>query len=107
MLSYADALRVVFRRADLERGDRPPYSERVWRLDRVRELLAALGNPQQRYRTARRSMPANLDPIALDGRRERCNCPAPRSCRKPYRKSGCDKKQNAMALHRFGSLGGV
>ena len=53
MLSYADALRAIFRRTDYERGDRPErpaYAERVWRLDRVRELLAALGNPQQAYR---------------------------------------------------------
>jgi len=51
MLSYADALRSIFRRVDYERVNHPPYGERVWRLDRVRELLAALGNPQQRYRT--------------------------------------------------------
>ena len=53
MLPYADALRAIFRRTDYERGERPElpaYAERVWRLDRVRELLAALGNPQQRYR---------------------------------------------------------
>ncbi|NLD72558.1 MAG: bifunctional folylpolyglutamate synthase/dihydrofolate synthase [Chloroflexi bacterium] len=53
MLSYADALRAIFRRTDYERGDRPErpaYAERVWRLDRVRELLSALGNPHHAYR---------------------------------------------------------
>lgn len=52
MLSYADALRAIFRRTDYERDERPEkpaYAERVWRLDRVRELLAALGNPQAAY----------------------------------------------------------
>jgi len=52
MLPYADALRAIFRRTDYERGERPEqpaYAERVWRLDRVRELLAALGNPQLAY----------------------------------------------------------
>ncbi len=52
MLSYADALRAIFRRTDFERGERPEqpaYAERVWRLDRVRELLAAVGNPQQAF----------------------------------------------------------
>jgi len=52
MLPYADALRAIFRRTDYERGERPEqpaYAERVWRLDRVRELLAALSNPQLAY----------------------------------------------------------
>jgi len=52
MITYADALRAIFRRTDYERGNRPTtaYAERVWRLDRVRELLQALGNPQDHYR---------------------------------------------------------
>ena len=49
MLTYEQALRTVFRRTDMERGDRPPYSERIWRLERVHELLRALGDPQLRY----------------------------------------------------------
>lgn len=49
MFTYEQALRQIFRRTDIERGDRPPYSERIWRLERVHELLNALGDPQQRY----------------------------------------------------------
>ncbi len=51
MLSYEEALRIVFARSDFERGARPPYSERVYRLARVEELLAAVGDPHRRYRS--------------------------------------------------------
>jgi len=51
MLSYRDALRLIFARSDFERGIRPPYAERVWRLDRVRELLEAIGDPHKAYRS--------------------------------------------------------
>lgn len=49
MLTYEQALRVIFGRTDMERGDRPPYSERIWRLERVHELLHALGDPHFQY----------------------------------------------------------
>jgi dihydrofolate synthase/folylpolyglutamate synthase len=49
MLTYEQALRVIFSRSDFERGVRPPYGERVWRLERVNELLSAVGDPQRRY----------------------------------------------------------
>ncbi len=47
MLTYQQALGVILKRYDVERRVQPPYAERVWRLDRVRELLAALGDPHQ------------------------------------------------------------
>ncbi len=49
MLTYLEALRSIFERADLERGERPPYSERIWRLEHMEELLAQLGNPHRAY----------------------------------------------------------
>jgi dihydrofolate synthase/folylpolyglutamate synthase len=49
MTSYYEALRTIFERTDLERGERPPYADRVWRLDRVHELLAQLGDPHRQY----------------------------------------------------------
>ncbi|MBC7237720.1 MAG: bifunctional folylpolyglutamate synthase/dihydrofolate synthase [Chloroflexi bacterium] len=51
MLTYREALTAIFRRTDYERGDRPPYAERVWRLGRMEELLAQLGNPHRAYRS--------------------------------------------------------
>jgi len=51
MLSYYEALRTIFERADFERGERPPYAERIYRLSRVEELLEQLGNPQRAYRS--------------------------------------------------------
>jgi len=49
MLTYREALLTIFQRADFERGDRPPYSERVYRLSRVEELLQQLGDPHRAY----------------------------------------------------------
>ncbi|MGC9359105.1 MAG: bifunctional folylpolyglutamate synthase/dihydrofolate synthase [Anaerolineae bacterium] len=49
MLTYRQALDVILKRYDVERHVQPPYAERVWRLDRVRELLGALGDPHQRF----------------------------------------------------------
>ena len=51
MLDYANALRSIFQRTNYEKQERPPYVERYWRLDRVRELLEQLGNPQLAYRS--------------------------------------------------------
>ena len=51
MLTYREALRRIFVRTNYERGDRPPYAERYWRLDRVRELLQQLGNPHEAFRS--------------------------------------------------------
>jgi len=49
MLTYREALSVLLDRYDVERQEQPPYAERVWRLDRVRELLSALGAPHTHY----------------------------------------------------------
>jgi dihydrofolate synthase / folylpolyglutamate synthase len=49
MLTYRQALDLILKRYDVERQVQPPYAERVWRLDRVRELLAPLGDPHQRF----------------------------------------------------------
>jgi len=49
MLTYRQALEAIFQRADYERGDRPPYPERVWRLARVEELLSQIGDPHRAY----------------------------------------------------------
>ncbi|HHX65422.1 MAG TPA: bifunctional folylpolyglutamate synthase/dihydrofolate synthase [Chloroflexi bacterium] len=49
MLTYREALCAIFRRTDFERGDRPPYAERVWRLSRMEELLSQIGNPHRAY----------------------------------------------------------
>lgn len=51
MLSYRQALELIFQRANFERQAQPPYSERVYRLERMRELLQAVGNPQDRYQS--------------------------------------------------------
>ena len=49
MSDYLQALVSIFQRADFERGERPPYAARTWRLARVADLLAALGDPHKRY----------------------------------------------------------
>ena len=51
MLTYRQALRIIFERADFERDDRPPYAQRVWRIARVEELLSQFGNPHQAFRS--------------------------------------------------------
>ncbi|NLG50014.1 MAG: bifunctional folylpolyglutamate synthase/dihydrofolate synthase [Chloroflexi bacterium] len=51
MLTYEQALRVIFSRTNYEHQDRPPYAERFWRLDRMREVLQQLGNPQDSFRS--------------------------------------------------------
>ena len=49
MMDYEAALRAIFKRTDFERQNQPPYSERVYRLSRMEELLAQFGNPQRAY----------------------------------------------------------
>ena len=51
MLSYREALRVIFSRTDYERQGQPPYPERVWRLSRMEELLEQLGDPHRAFRS--------------------------------------------------------
>jgi dihydrofolate synthase / folylpolyglutamate synthase len=51
MLTYYEALRMIFARTDYERQNQPPYPERVWRLSRMEEFLDQLGNPQRAYRS--------------------------------------------------------
>lgn len=51
MLSYRDALRVIFSRTNFEQREQPPYAERFWRLGRMQELLDRLGNPERAYRS--------------------------------------------------------
>jgi len=48
-LDYRHALEAIFSRMSFERMPQPPYAERVYRLDRMRELLEAVGHPQQAY----------------------------------------------------------
>ena len=45
--SYEDALAFLLQRIDYERAVAVPYDAREFRLDRMRELLARLGDPQQ------------------------------------------------------------
>lgn len=49
MMDYEAALRAIFKRTDFERQNQPPYSERVYRLGRMEELLAQFGNPHRAY----------------------------------------------------------
>jgi dihydrofolate synthase/folylpolyglutamate synthase len=44
--SYQHALDFLFQRIDYERAISPPYGDRELKLDRTRELLARLGDPQ-------------------------------------------------------------
>ena len=48
--SYSDALRFLDSRIDYERALTVPYNERDFQLDRMRDLLSRLGNPQQRLK---------------------------------------------------------
>ena len=52
MLTYREALLAIFQRTDYERQEQPPYAERVWRLERMEELLGQLGNPHRAFRSA-------------------------------------------------------
>jgi dihydrofolate synthase / folylpolyglutamate synthase len=49
MKTYREALKLIFQRANFERQAQPPYSERVYRLERMLDLLRAVGNPQEKY----------------------------------------------------------
>ncbi|MFO7917970.1 MAG: folylpolyglutamate synthase/dihydrofolate synthase family protein [Anaerolineae bacterium] len=49
MLTYREALKKIFERMNFERGKRPPYAARTWRLSRVEALLADLGNPHHAF----------------------------------------------------------
>lgn len=49
MLSYREALTYILARADFERDRGTPYGQRDWRLARVEELLAQLGDPHRAY----------------------------------------------------------
>ncbi|HUV93524.1 MAG TPA: folylpolyglutamate synthase/dihydrofolate synthase family protein [Anaerolineae bacterium] len=51
MLTYRDALRAIFQRTDYERQGQPPYSERVYRLARMEQLLERLGSPHRAFRS--------------------------------------------------------
>src|SRR5690348_10216274 len=46
---YQAALALLFGRIDYERALFVPYGERVFRLEGMRELLARLGDPQERF----------------------------------------------------------
>ncbi len=50
MLTYREALLSIFHRTDFERGSQPPYSERVYRLARMEELLSQFDSPHRAYR---------------------------------------------------------
>ena len=49
-LGHADALAFLLGRIDYERALSIPYHQREFRLDRMGELLARLGNPQEQLR---------------------------------------------------------
>lgn len=49
MIDYETALRAIFKRTDFERQNQPPYSERVYRLGRMEELLGQFVNPHRAY----------------------------------------------------------
>jgi len=48
-MDYEAALRAIFKRTDFERQNQPPYSERVYRLGRMEELLSQFGHPQRAF----------------------------------------------------------
>ncbi|MFP3896586.1 MAG: bifunctional folylpolyglutamate synthase/dihydrofolate synthase [Anaerolineales bacterium] len=49
MFTYREALKKIFERMNFERGKRPPYAARTWRLSRVEALLSDLGNPHRAF----------------------------------------------------------
>ena len=49
MRSYREALEYILARTDFERDRGTPYGQRDWRLARVEELLAQLGDPHRAY----------------------------------------------------------
>ncbi len=49
MSTYREALEYILSRADFERDRGTPYGQRDWRLARVEELLAQLGDPHRAY----------------------------------------------------------
>ncbi len=49
MPTYREALEYILARADFERDRGTPYGQRDWRLARVEELLANLGDPHRAY----------------------------------------------------------
>jgi dihydrofolate synthase/folylpolyglutamate synthase len=50
IVDHESALAYLFGRIDYERADKIPYHSRGLNLDRMRELAARLGDPQQRFR---------------------------------------------------------
>ena len=48
-MDYEAALRAIFQRTDFERQNQPPYTERVYRLARMEELLAQFGDPHRAF----------------------------------------------------------
>ncbi len=48
---YTEALDYLYSLANYERAQLPSYSSETLNLDRMRNLLAALGNPHERYKT--------------------------------------------------------
>ena len=50
ILTYTQALAYLDSRVDYERALSVPYTEREFQLDRMRDLLARLGNPHQRLK---------------------------------------------------------
>jgi len=51
MLTYREALGAIFQRTNYERQGQPPYAERVYRLERMEDLLEQLGNPHRAFRS--------------------------------------------------------
>jgi dihydrofolate synthase/folylpolyglutamate synthase len=50
-MKYHDALRYLYGLVDYEKRRIERYSPREFKIERVQELLEALGNPQQKYPT--------------------------------------------------------
>ena len=51
MSSYANALKWLYERTDIERQRNARYSDDAFKLDRMRELLKHLGNPHEQVKT--------------------------------------------------------